>query len=439
MKKWIWLGVLLLVATAAAWGFIAKKNNASAEAQKAGQPEKVVRGTLTQSVDSSGRVVANLEVEIKCRASGEVIKLPFDVSQPVKKGELLLELDTVDQERFVLRAEIAMAQSKARLAESQASLKVAEMDVVTSRQRATADLLAAEAKAKEAQLRADRRKQLFEQKLGSAEDYEAADSLYVQATANVETAKAQLEEVKTQDVALETRRQEIALAQAQLDSDRVALEDARQQLQYTKVVSPIDGVVTDRAVQIGAIISSGITNIGGGTSIMTLADLSHVFVLASVDESDIGRVQVGQAVKITVDAYPGETFDGEVQRIATKGVNVSNVVTFEVKIEVTGENRTKLKPEMTANVQIITTKKDDVLMIALTAVWRKDDQTMVTVRDGAGPDRDVPVTLGISDGERAEVLSGLSEGQTVLTRDQMPSRWSNDQPADGQSGGGKQG
>jgi RND family efflux transporter MFP subunit len=311
-------------------------------------------------------------------------------------------------------------------------LKVAELDVVTSRQRAEADLLAAEAKVKEAQLKAERRKQLFEQKLGSSEDYEAADSLYVQAQANVETATAQLEEVKTQNVALETRRQDVALAQAQLASDQVSLEDARQQLLYTKVTSPIDGVVTDRSVQIGAIISSGITNIGGGTTIMTLADLSHVFVLASVDESDIGRVQVGQPVNITVDAYPGETFIGEVRRIATKGVSVSNVVTFEVKIEVTGENRTKLKPEMTANVQIITTKKDDVLMIALTAVWRKDDQSMVTIRDGA--DHDVPVTLGISDGEHVEILSGLTEGQTVLTRDQMPSQWSNDQPANGQPG-----
>jgi len=348
----------------------------------------------------------------------------------VKKGDLLLELDPSDQQRAVTRMEIALAQSQARLAEADAAMEVAEREVVTSRQRAEAELASAQARSREARSKADRRKQLIEQQLGSSEDYEAADSLATQAEANVQTAQAQLQEVDTQQMALETRRQQVALARAQLESDRVSLADSRQQLEYTRVVAPIDGVISSRSVQVGTIISSGITNVGGGTTIMTLSDLSHIFVLASVDESDIGRVQVGQAVDITVDAYPGETFEGNVQRIATKGVSVSNVVTFEVKIEVTGENRVKLKPEMTANVRIITQKKEDAILVPLAAVWRKEGQTVVTVRRSSEKQDDVDVSLGISDGEQVEVLSGLSEGQTVLSRDQVPSQWSNDQVAD---------
>src|SRR5262249_12618539 len=151
---------------------------------------------------------------------------------------------------------------------------------------------------------------------------------------------------------LEVRRQDIKLSEAQLRSDQVALANARQQLTYTKVTAPMDGVVAALNVQIGTIISSGITNVGGGTTILSLSDLSHIFVLASVDESEIGSVAIDQQAVITVDAFPGRRFRGKVVRIATRGVNVSNVVTFEVKIEVLGENKTLLKPEMTANVQI---------------------------------------------------------------------------------------
>src|SRR5439155_4332181 len=114
------------------------------------------------------------------------------------------------------------------------------------------------------------------------------------------------------------------------DSDKVALANARQQRDYTTVTAPMDGVVSALNVQIGVIIASGITNVAGGTTIMTLSDLSHVFVLASVDESDIGTIVVDQPAIITVDAYPGRQFKGKVVRIATKGVNVTNVVTFEV-------------------------------------------------------------------------------------------------------------
>ena len=142
----------------------------------------------------------------------------------------------------------------------------------------------------------------------------------------------------------------------------MSLDLARQRLTETRVVSPVDGVVTQRAVQIGQIISSGISNVGGGTTALVVSDLSRIFVLAAVDESDIGQVRPGQRVKVTVDAYRNREFAGEVVRISPRGVNVSNVVTFEVKIEVTARDKELLRPEMTANVEILIDERPDALL-----------------------------------------------------------------------------
>jgi multidrug efflux pump subunit AcrA (membrane-fusion protein) len=177
-------------------------------------------------------------------------------------------------------------------------------------------------------------------------------------------------------------------------------------------------------VQIGQIISSGISNVGGGTTTMILSDLSRIFVLASVDESDIGRVQVGQSAIITADAFPGKEFEGRVLRIATQGVNLNNVVTFEVKIEVIGKNKSLLKPEMTTNVIIIIEQKDDVLLIPSEAVLRKAGGYVAEVmKDGVKEER--KVRGGINDLTMLEIVDGLSEGEVVVIRkDTSENRWS---------------
>jgi HlyD family secretion protein len=158
---------------------------------------------------------------------------------------------------------------------------------------------------------------------------------------------------------------------------------------------------------------------------MTVSDMSHIFVLASVDESDIGGVAVGQAVEITADAFPGMTFNGKVVRIATQGVNTSNVVTFEVKIEVTSSNKNLLKPQMTANVQIIESSRHNVVVIPMLAIVRKQHKTFVTVVKPDGGTEDQEIVLGINDGENQEIVSGLSGGEQILVhRSDSNSAWS---------------
>jgi HlyD family secretion protein len=398
-----------------------------------GAPEtaRVERATIRKFVESTGRVVSNLDVEIKCKASGEIINLPFDISDPVKKGDLILELDPVDQLRNLQQVEASVAGSRARLEQARVNLAAAEKNLEANRARAQAALAAAEARSADADAKARRDANLLEQKHVSVEEAETSRTAAAEARANVGTARAQVEAIEAEKHQIEALRQDIHLAEVQIESDQAALDLARQRLTETKILSPIDGVISARPVQIGQIISSGISNVGGGTSVMTVSDLSRIFVLASVDESDIGGVSVGQEARITADAFPGERFSGTVQRIASAGTNLTNVVTFEVKIEVTSENKSLLKPEMTANVTIQVAEAENVLSVPLRALVRREGETFLLRGDGrpGAEPQQVPVVLGISDGELLEVKEGVNEGdQVLLVRAADESRWRNNAP-----------
>ncbi len=385
---------------------------------------KVERGPIVLSVSTTGRVVANLDVDIKCKASGEVIKLPYDVSDRVQKGLLLVELNPVDEERIVKQAQISLSSSQARLAKARQSLLIAQQELAAQRRRADTAIKSAQARAEDAKAKSARMKQLLEKKLASQEEYDTAETQAIQAGADLENARIRIEELDTQEKSLELKREDVNLAQAQVESDRIALSNAQQRLADTKVYAPIAGIVSARNVQIGQIISSGISNVGGGTTVLTLSDLSRLFVLASVDESDIGKVRVGQAATITADAFPGRTFRGKVVRIATKGVSTSNVVTFEVKIEILGKNKLMLKPEMTANIEIVAQEEKSALLVPVEAVSRKKKLQIVNVQKADGTTEERPVTVGISDGVKIAITSGLSEGETVVIREgEAESRW----------------
>lgn len=419
-KLWIWTGVAA-VAAVGIWLAAGRDGDDQTEERSVVVAE---RGPLTMTVETTGRVVANLDVEIKCKASGEVIALPRDVSDEVKEGELLVELDPVDEERRVRRAEVALAASGAQLEQARQSLVIAERTLATEKRRAAAALTSAKARAEDSRAKADRAGKLWEKNLSSREEYDTAETAAVAAEADLENARLRVEDLKTQELALEIKRQEVRRAEARVDSDGIALADARQRLGDTKVYAPISGVVSTRNVEIGQIVSSGINNIGGGTTLLTVSDLSRTHILAAVDESDIGKVEVAQAVTVTADAYPAETFRGRVARIATRGESASNVVTFEVKIEVLGENRLLLKPEMTANVEIVAAERKEALLVPVEAVARRMGRHFVTLEKPDGTLEERPVRIGITDGVSFEVLDGLAEGERVVAKGgASASRW----------------
>lgn len=422
MKKNLIIVLIVLLAAGGGlwyWSSRAKSSTTATPTPTA----KIERGPVRQVVTSTGKIVSNLDVEIKCKASGEIVKLPFDISQPVKKGDLLLELDPRDEQQRVRQAEATVRASQARLINARESLALADETLKTDRQRADSTLSAAQARAQDARAKAERTRELQAKKLASLEEAETAETAVTQADAEAENAATAIEELKNQARTLEQARQQIRIAEAQVDNDQVSLDLARQRLAETRVVSPLDGVVTQRAVQIGQIISSGISNVGGGTTALVVSDLSRIFVLAAVDESDIGQVRPGQRVKVTVDAFRNREFTGEVVRISPRGVNVSNVVTFEVKIEVTARDKDLLRPEMTANVEVLIDERPDALLAPADALFRRGGKTWVTLQAADGTRTDREVGAGISDGRSTEIVSGLTAGETVLVQG-ADSKWS---------------
>ena len=383
------------------------------------------RQDLTQSVQATGPVASNLDVAIKARAGGEVTKLPVDISDTVKKGDLLVQIDPEDEKVLQEQAQVTLEQAESHLNEAQETEHQGELDLKTATEQAEANIVSAQTKAINLQKKADRQKQLLAQNLASPEDFETDQTDAAQAADDLQTAKISKEQLNSQSVALDVKKEDVKLAQEQVDLDKIALRNADQQLAYTTITAPMDGVISDLQIQLGTIISSATSTVGAGTAVMTLSDMSHIFVLASVDESDIGGVKLGQEVDITADAYPGKHFSGKIVRIATTGVNTSNVVTFEVKIEVTSPDKLLLKPQMTANVDIIESNKKGVITVPMLALMRKDHKVFVTVVKPDGSTEQREVKIGIDDGENQEIVLGVAEGENVLVhKNDSTSVWS---------------
>jgi multidrug efflux pump subunit AcrA (membrane-fusion protein) len=414
------------------------------------QTQKIVtveRGEVKQVVLASGKISANNEVDIKCKASGEVIKLPFDESDPVTKGATVMELDPVDEQRAVDQAKSALTAAQCRVTTAKDTLAIAEQTQVTDTLQAQSTEKSAEINAADMRAKAQRTQKLFEAKQESEEQRESDEAVAKRAELAVDDAKTAIEALKTRPITIDMDRNMVTQAELDVETAKNTLADAEQRLKETTVVSPIDGVVTTRPAQIGTIVSSGITNYGGGTSIMTVCDLSRLFVLAPVDEADIGKVKREQPVTISCDAYPEKKFEGRILRIAAKGTNVQNVVTFDVKIEVLGEGKELLKPEMSTDVEIVVADREKVLRLPSEAVRtrEKDKQryVLVPVESGAmtqavtaseasaAPaaakkiatvERDVVV--GVEDGKYSEILSGLHEKDKVVLDTVDDSQWS---------------
>lgn len=384
----------------------------------------VARGDLTQSVASQGQVASNSDVPIKCLASGTVTKLPFNISDHVKAGDLLMLIDPTIEDIALDEAKSELAQAQSKLIEAQETEKMAELDLQTATETAQANIMSAQVKARNLRRQADREGRLLSQKQVSPQDEESAESAAADAENALAIAQVAKEQLKSQAVALALKKEDVKLAAEEVHVNEIQVNSAQQQRNYCTVTAPIDGVVTDMETQLGGMMSSASINAGGGTTAMTLSDLSKIFVNASVDESDIGGVELGQPVDITADAFPGKTFTGRVVLIASLGINTSNVVTFNVKIEVTSPNKDLLKLLMTTNVQIVEAVKKGVLTVPMMAVVHRGQQTLVSVIKADGSSEDRTVELGIHDLENQEIMSGLNEGEKIVVqKNESNSKW----------------
>jgi HlyD family secretion protein len=381
------VGIVLLIAV----GVIAAKSGGTKIDPS--KLAKVERGDLAKSVVATGKVTPITKVEVKSKASGIVKKLLVDYGDRVKQGQLLAQLDKVEIEAQVAQSRAALEAAQANLTSSQADYERAKVDAegpdVPPLKRA------------------------YDRAIGMAKDGVVSQSALDDAEKNYTMAVNKQNVAKAQVTVLKAK---IAQSQAVVVEDEANLKQLEEQLSYTDIVSPIDGIVLSRDVEMGDAVSSILVLGSSATLVMTLGDTSEVYVKGKVDESDIGKVYLGQRARIKVESFKDKTFEGKVTKISPMGVEKDNVTTFEVRVSIQNPGG-ELKAEMTANAEIILDEHKNVLQIPEGAIiYDKDKKASVEVPDSKGKDgKDkVAVNIGISNGAKTEVLSGLKEGQEVV-------------------------
>jgi len=373
-KKLVFGG--LAIAVVAVFGLMAMRNGTEIDPSRLVEIE---RGDVARSVVATGKIQPLAKVEIKSKASGLVEKLLVHYGDRVETGQILAELD-----KELLHAGVRMAR---------------------------ADLLASEAAYQRNRVEAEgpdlpflkasleRSKTLYADGLIAPQILEDAEMAY-QMALNHQTAS----------------RSNAAVTRAEVERAKAALERAQTDLQYATIRSPMDGLVLSRDVEVGDAVSSILVLGSQATLVMTLGDVSEVYVLGKVDEADIGQVYLGQQARIVVESFKDKKFAGEVTKISPFGVEVDNVTTFEVRVSIQNPGG-DLKTNMTANAEIILEEKKDVLLVAESAViYDRERNTSLEVPDPGADDgkRKVAVALGISNGVKTEVIEGVDEGSQVV-------------------------
>lgn len=334
-KRRIWWIILAVVAVAIA-AIIIVKAKKSANKELVIRTHAVAEYTVENTVTATGTIEPVETVEVGTQVSGKVEKIYVDFNDVVKKGELLAELDKLTLNQSVSRAK--------------------------------ASLTSAESQLNYAKLTYERTKQLYEANAATLAAFQEAQNSYTQAQMSKKNAQASYDQ---------------------------ALVD----LAYAEIYSPIDGIVLDRAVEVGQTVAASFST----PTLFTLAnDLTKMQVEADVDEADIGQVKAGQRVTFTVDAYMDEIFNGTVNQIRMKPTTTSNVVTYTVIIEAPNPDL-KLFPGMTASVTIVTEEQKGLAVPAEAFNFTPDEQVMKTMRKPEKPEGQMPEP---PQGERPEMQEG---------------------------------
>lgn len=368
---WVIVGVVVAMAIVA-WLLSGNKKDTTINFTT----EAVGPTNIENSVTATGTIEAVKTVTVGTQVSGIIDKLYVDYNSVVKKGQVIAELDKQN-----LLSQLNSA--KAQLSQAQASLQSAESDLAYQK----ANYL--------------RNKTLYNKGLISANDYE-------QARLSWQTASSTVAE----------RRDAVAAA-------REEVSRSQTNLSYAVITSPIDGVVISKSVEEGQTVAASYAT----PELFTIAkDLKDMRVIANVDEADIGGVRVGQRVTFTVDAYPNDTFEGAVTQVRQEATTTNNVVTYEVVISAPNQDL-KLKPGLTANVNIYTEEIKNVLSVPSKALRYTPEKETVggrKIQDVANAKNKVwtlegntlvahKVTIGSTDGVHTQILGGIKRGAKVIT------------------------
>jgi len=332
--------------------------------------EKLKKGTIQEQVSATGTIMPVSNILIGASVSGIIKQIFVDFNDPVKKGQILA---LIDPEPFIAQVE----QAKANLLMAEANLEKAKVALL------------------EAENNYKRNKRLFEEKLISESEYERFFVNYQSAIAQVKEANARIVQLKA------------------------VLKQAQTNLNYTQIRSPVNGIVISRNIEVGQTVTASFQT---PTLFQIAEDLSKMQIHTNVDEADIGKIKTEQKAYFTVDAYPGKIYEGKVIQIRNAPNIVQNVVTYNVIISVNNQEM-KLKPGMTAQVTILTEKKENVFIVKNSALRVnpnvKTEQKFFTksgiwILKNNEPFR-IEVDTGISDNDYVEIISNeLKEDMDVI-------------------------
>lgn len=377
-RKWLRrLGVALALVAVVALGLVWRARTAPKPPAKyvIGQ---ITRGDVTETIQSTGQVQPLTQVQVGAQVSGRITKVFVDFNSKVKSGDVLAEIDPT-----LFGA--AIDQNRAQLESAQASVARAEAALLTARQRL------------------DRARKLVAEGIGSQADLDAAQGSFDVATADIAASRASVNQINA------------------------ALRSSRTNMEYTRIFSPIDGVVINRAIDPGQTVAASFQ---APVLFVIAQDLRKMRVLADVDEADVGKLKEGMGAEVRVDAFPGERFKGTVSQVRFSPTTQSGVVTYAAVVEVDNPD-VKLRPGMTATVAIRTAEVKDTPRLPNAALRFKP--TPPVDKDGKKiPQEPLPAlgpnkgrvyvvtdeTRGAEKAEMREVDVGITDGiHTVLRSD----------------------
>lgn len=397
MKRLL-LALLALCAAGGLWWARTQDTDAST-AQAAYRTAQAERGTIVAQVTTSGALAPVTTVIVGSQLSGQIIEIMVDYNSEVKTGQVLARLNS-DQIRARLEgARADLAQARAARSVLDAQIERSKADSLKA--AAVASDMRAQLEKSETQL-ADAEKTLARQSDLGAHGYVAAATLQTARTqrdtlkAQRQSALAQIDSAKAQIIALEADQKMIQAqmlsADAQVLQRAAVVRQIEVDLGNTDIRSPVDGVVVQRNVELGQPVAASLQ---APTLFLVAQDLRRIQIQANVDEADVGRVREGQTVSFTVNAYPGRNFEGTVRQVRLGSQTVQNVVIYTTVIEVDNANL-DLKPGMTANLRIVTERRDNVVRVPNAALrWRPP----LTASEPAGSVASRPVAPAGAEGD----------------------------------------
>ncbi len=360
--------------------------------------EKVVKGDIVRSIQETGIIKPQVGalVKVGTRATGTLVKLNFQVGSRVKKGNLIA---IIDDRQIVADIESA----KAQLATAEANLKLVEETYPLKINEQEAQASSIKAQLEYAKINLKRSEELLKRGFATQDEVDRNNKEVNVLSANLTQVEKTLERLK------EEFKKQVAISKANIAQSQARLKSLEINLSYTKIYSPISGIVSQVATQEGETVVAGLS----APNLITILNPERLEIWTYIDETNIGRVKVGQEVDFRVDTYKDKIFKGKVDDIYPQPEVKENIVYYLAIVKIKPEDAVMLKPDMTANVKIYTETKKNVLLVPNEAV--KFEEGSYTVYQGTEKKKTTKkIKIGIRDEKNTEVLEGLSEGEELL-------------------------